>query len=85
MVCCVCVGLEVHIRHEHRCNRPRINTIGLGLTKAKAFSVEIRVQRVDEIGVQTFLKKEPEDVVAVVSGILTEASHIRSLGQPVNV
>ena len=40
------------------------------MTKAETFSVEIGVQRVDEEGGQTFLKKKPEDVVAVVSGSL---------------
>ena len=70
MVCCVCVGLEVHIRHEHRRNRPSINTICFGLTKTETLPVQIGVQRVNEIGVQTVLKKKPEDVVAVVSGSL---------------
>ena len=40
------------------------------MAKTEAFSVEIGVQWVDEKGVQTVLKKKPEDVVAVVSGSL---------------
>ena len=67
MVCCVCVGLEVHIRHEHSRNSTRINTVCLSFTKAEAFSVKVGVQRVDDKGGQTVVEKKPEDVVAVVS------------------
>ena len=70
MVCCVCVGLEVHIRHEHSCNGSRIDTVCLGFAKAQAFPVEVGVQRIDDVGVQTFVKQKSEDVVAVMSGSL---------------
>ena len=70
MVCCVCVGLEVHIRHEHSCNGSRIDTVSLGFTKAQAFSVEVGVQRIDDVGVQAFVKQKSKNVVAVVSGSL---------------
>ena len=70
MVCCVCVGLEVHIRHEHSCNGSRIDTVSLGFAKAQAFPVEVGVQRIDDVGVQTFVKQKSEDVVAVMSGSL---------------
>lgn len=70
MVCCVCVGLEVHIRHEHSCNGSRIDTVCLRFTKAQAFPVEIGVQRIDDVGWQAFVKQKSEDVVAVVSGSL---------------
>ena len=70
MVYCVCVGLEVHIRHEHSCNGSRIDTVSLGFAKAQAFPVKVGVQRIDKIGWQTFVKQKSEDVVAVVSGSL---------------
>ena len=70
MVCCVCVGLEVHIRQEHSCNGSRIDTVSLGFAKAQAFPVEVGVQRIDDIGWQAFIKQKSEDVVAVVSGSL---------------
>ena len=75
MVCCVCVGLEVHIRHEHGCNGSRIDTVGLGFTKAQTFPVEVGVQRIDKVGWQTFVKQKSEDVVAVVSGSLKSYFH----------
>ena len=56
MVCCICVGLEVHIRHEHSCNGSRIDTVGLGFTKAQTFSVEVGVQRIDDEGGQTVVR-----------------------------
>ena len=70
MICCVCVGLEVHIRHEHSCNGSRIDTVCLRLTKAEAFAVKVGVQRIDDRGGHTFVKQKSEDVVAVVSGCL---------------
>ena len=68
MVCYVCVGLEVQIRHEHSCNGSCIDTVCLRFAKAKALSVEVGVQRIDDIGGQTFVKQKSENVVAVMSG-----------------
>ena len=62
MVCCVCVGLEVHIRHEHSCNGSRIDTVCLRFAEAEALSVKV--------GVQTFVKQKSENVVAVMSSCL---------------
>ena len=45
-------------------------TISFGLTKTETFSIQIGMQWVDDVGGQTFIKKKPEDVVAVVSGSL---------------
>lgn len=70
MVCCACLGLEVHIRHEHSSNGSRIYPVYLRFTKADAFSVKVGVQRLADIGVHTFVKKKSEDVVAVMSGSL---------------
>ena len=70
MVCCVCVGFEAHIRHEHSCDGSRINTVSLRFAKARAFPVEVGVQRIDDVGGQTFVKQKSEDVVAVMSGSL---------------
>ena len=70
MVCCVCVGLEVHIRHEHSCNGSRIDTVCLRFAEAEALSVKVGVQRIDNKGVQTFVKQKSENVVAVMSGCL---------------
>ena len=64
------VGLEAHIRHEHSCNSSRIDTVCLRFSKAEAFSVKVGVQRIDDIGRQTFVKQISENVVAVVSGSL---------------
>ena len=66
---CLC-RTEVHIRHEHSCNGSRIDTVCLGFAKAQAFPVEVGVQRIDDVGVQTFVKQKSEDVVAVMSGSL---------------
>ena len=55
------------MRHEHSCNRPSINAICLGLTKAEAFPKNVGVQWVNDKGVQAVVEKEPEDVVTVVS------------------
>ena len=70
MVCYVCVGLEVQIRHEHSCNGSRIDTVCLRFTETEAFSVKVGVQRIDDIGWQAFVEQISENVVAVVSGSL---------------
>lgn len=43
MICCVSVGLEVHIGHEHSSNSLFINAVTLGLSQTKAFPVEVGV------------------------------------------
>ena len=43
MICCVSVGLEVHIGHEHSSNSLFINAVSLGLSQTKAFPVEVGV------------------------------------------
>ena len=49
-------------------HRSRIHTIRLCLSENEAFPVEVGAQRVQDIGGQTVVKKEPEDVVAVMPG-----------------
>ena len=77
---CLC-RTEVHIRHEHSCNGSRIDTVCLGFAKAQAFPVEVGVQRIDDVGVQTFVKQKSEDVVAVMSGSLKPPAFILSSGR----
>ena len=52
------------------CNGSRIDTVSLVFAKAQAFSVEVGVQRIDDVGVQAFVKQKSKNVVAVVSGSL---------------
>ena len=47
-----------------------IDPVSLGFSKGQAFSVQVGVQRIDNIGGQTFVKQKSENVVAVVSGSL---------------
>ena len=70
MVSCVCVGLEAHIRHKHSCNRSRVDTVGLRLSEAEAFPVQVGVQWVNDKAVQAAVKQKPKNVVAVMSGCL---------------
>ena len=70
MVCCICVGLEVHIRHKHSCDSFSINPISLGFTKTHTFSEKVGVQRIDNIGWQALVKQKSENVVAVMSSCL---------------
>ena len=63
MVCSVCVGFEVHIRHEH----------SLGFAETQVFSLKVGVQRIDDIGWQTFAQQKSENVIAVVSSSLKSA------------
>ena len=70
VVCCVCVGLEVHIRHKHSCNSFSIHPISLGFTKTHAFSIQVGMQRIDNVGGQTLVNQKSENVVAVMSSSL---------------
>ena len=45
-------------------------SIGFSFAKAETFSVQVGVQRVNDISWQTVVKKEPKNVVAVMSGSL---------------
>ena len=56
--------------HEGRMQLIGIHTIGFGFAKAETFSVQVSVQRVNDISWQTVVKKEPKNVVAVMSGSL---------------
>ena len=40
------------IRHEHHCNGTRVYPICFGSSQAETFPVEVRVQRVNDIGCQ---------------------------------
>ena len=73
MVCSVCVGFEVHIRHEHSCNGSCIDLISLGFAETQVFSLKVGVQRIDDIGWQTFAQQKSENVIAVVSSSLKSA------------
>ena len=42
--------------------------IRFGLSKAQTFSVKIGMQRIDNVGWQTFIKKKTQKIVTVVSG-----------------
>ena len=70
VVCCVCVGLEVHIRHKHSCNSFSIHPISLGFTKTHALSIQVGMQRIDNVGGQTLVNQKSENVVAVMSSSL---------------
>ena len=70
MVYCVCVGLEAHIGHEHSRNGTRIHPVGLRLSEAETFPVEIGAQGIQDIGGQTVVKEKPQGIVAVGSGCL---------------
>ena len=50
--------VETHIRHLHRCNRSCIHPTGLRFSKAKAFTVEVGVQEIYDIGGQAVAEKE---------------------------
>lgn len=73
MVRSVCVGFEVHIRHEHSCNGSCIDPISLGFAETQVFSLKVGVQRIDDIGWQTFAQQKSENVIAVVSSSLKSA------------
>ena len=70
VVCCIRVGHEIHIGQKYCCNRMRIDTICLCFSETQTFPVKIRVQWIDDIGGQTFVKKESQYVLAVMSGSL---------------
>ena len=70
MVYCVRVGLEAHIGQQHSRNGTRIHSVGLGLPQGKTFPVQIGVQGIQDIGCQAAVKKEPQEVIAVMPGRL---------------
>lgn len=50
MVCCIRVGLEAQIGQEHSRNGTRVNSVGLSLPQGEAFSVQVGVQGIQDIG-----------------------------------
>ena len=58
---------EFYIRHEHHSNGSGIDLIRFRFSKAETFSVKICVERIDDIGGQTFVNEITEQVVRVVS------------------
>ena len=51
-------------------NRSCIHSVSFGLSKAEAFPIKVCAQGIQDIGEQTFVKKKPQQVVAVMSGRL---------------
>ncbi len=47
-----------------------VNELSLRFAKTQAFPIEVGVQRIDDAGVQTFVKQKSEDAAAVMSGSL---------------
>ena len=56
------------ILEENSGNGTGINLIRIDLSKTQPFSVKIGMQRMDNEGGQTFIKKESRQILAVVSG-----------------
>ena len=56
-----------------------INFIRFRLSKAETFSVKICVERIDDEGVETFVKEITEQVVRVVSGGFQSYFYIREI------